>query len=100
MFGSHKALELLVDDVGLTPLEAITVATRNSADALGLLHELGTVETGKTASFLVLNTNPADNITNIRRIDDVYLKGHQVDRDMIRRTYLACGTATGSAGGE
>ena len=100
LFGSHKALELLVDDVGLTPIQAITVATRNSADALGLLHELGTVETGKTASFLVLNANPADNITNTRRIDDVYLKGHRVDRDMIRRTYLAGGTATGDAGGE
>ena len=76
------------------------MATRNSAEALGLLHQLGTVETGKTASFIVLNANPVDDITNTRRIDDVYLHGHRVDRDMIRRTYLAGGTATGSAGGE
>ena len=89
LFGAHKALELLVDDVGLTPVQAITVATRNSAEALGLLHQLGTVETGKTASFVVLNANPVDDITNTRRIDDVYLHGHRVDRDMIRRTYLA-----------
>lgn len=97
-FNAHKALELLVDDVGLTPIQAITVATRNSAHELGLEHQLGTVEKGKIASFLVLNANPADDITNTRRIDDVYLHGHRVDRDMIRRTYLAGGTVT--AGGE
>ena len=99
-FAAHKALELLVEDVGLTPLQAIVVATRNSADALGLLHDLGTVETGKTASFVVMNANPVDDITNTRRIDDVYLKGHRVDRDMIRRTYLAGATVAGSSGDE
>ena len=86
-FNGHKTLELLVNDVGLTPTQAIPIATRNSAEALGLNH-LGTVEPGKTASFIVLNANPLDEITNTRRIDDVYLYGHRVDREMIRRTYF------------
>ena len=73
--------------MGLTPTQAIPIATRNSAEALGLNH-LGTVEPGKTASFIVLNANPLDEITNTRRIDDVYLYGHRVDREMIRRTYF------------
>ena len=34
-----------------------------------------TVASGKTASFVVLNANPLDDITNTRRIDDVYLHG-------------------------
>lgn len=98
-FNGHKTLELLVKDVGLTPAQAIPIATRNSAEALGLNH-LGTVELGKTASFIILNANPLDDITNTRQIDDVYLYGHRVDREMIRRTYLteAVGSATG--GGE
>ena len=91
-FSPHLTLQLLVEDVGLTPAQAIPIATRNSAQALGL-NDLGTVELGKTASFMVLNANPLDDITNTRKIADVYLHGHRVDRAMIRRTYLPGGTA-------
>ena len=95
VFEGHKELELLVEDVGLTPAQAISIATRNAANALHLT-DLGTIESGKTASFVVLDANPLDNIVNTRKIADVYLRGHRVDREMIRRTYLA-GT---SGGGE
>ena len=47
---------------------------------------------------MVLNANPLDDITNTRKIDDVYLHGHRVDRAMIRRTYLPGGMA--ADGGE
>jgi imidazolonepropionase-like amidohydrolase len=86
-FSPHQTLQLLVEDVGLTPAQAIPIATRNSAEALRLT-DLGTVATGKTASFMVLDANPLDDIKNTRRIADVYLYGHRVDRDMIKRTYL------------
>ena len=85
--------------MGLTPAQAIPIATRNSAEALGLKH-LGTVESGKTASFVVLNANPLDDITNTRQIEDVYLHGHRVDREMIRRTYLPGVVGTSTGGGE
>ena len=98
-FSPHLTLQLLVEDVGLTPAQAIPIATRNSAQALGL-NDLGTVESGKIASFMVLNANPLDEITNTRRIDDVYLHGHRVDREMIRRTYLPGAMATAAGGGE
>ena len=86
-FRAHKTMELLVDDVGLTPLQVIEIATKNAAISMGL-DKLGTVETGKDASFIVLDANPLDDITNTRQIADVYLQGHRVDRDMIRNTYL------------
>ena len=91
-FRAHKTLQLLVDDVGLTPAQAIEIATKNAAMAMGLT-DLGTVESGKSASFIVLNANPLDDISNTRKIADVYLQGHKVDRAMIRRTYLPGGTA-------
>jgi imidazolonepropionase-like amidohydrolase len=97
-FAPHLDMRLMVRDLGLTPMQAITVATKNSAEALGL-NGLGTIGPGKDASFLVLNANPLDDIKNTAKIADVYIKGHKVDREMIKKTYLARITAprTGAA---
>ena len=64
---------------GMTPADVIVAATGTSADFLGL-SEMGTVEPGKSADFVVLNANPLDDITNTRLIDAVYLRGTEVDR--------------------
>jgi imidazolonepropionase-like amidohydrolase len=79
-FDYHVELELLVKDVGLTPAQAITMATQGGARALEIDRHLGTVESGKDASFLVLTANPLDDITNTRRIAQVYLRGRELDR--------------------
>lgn len=79
---SHMELENLVA-VGLTPAEAIVAATRNSAEILGL-DQLGSVASGKSADFIVLDANPLDNIANTRRIAKVYLRGTDVNRAALR----------------
>lgn len=68
---------------GMTPAQVIVAATRNSADLMRL-SDLGTIETGKSADFLVLDANPLDDITNTRRIAAVYLRGTAVDRAALR----------------
>jgi imidazolonepropionase-like amidohydrolase len=75
---AHAELENLVA-AGLTPMEVITIATRNTAEILRI-EELGTIAPGKSADFDVLDANPLDDITNSRKISRVYLRGHQVDR--------------------
>ncbi len=67
----------------MSPAEVITAATRNSAELLQLA-DLGTVEAGKIADFIVLDANPLEDITNVRRIRDVYLRGEKVDRATLR----------------
>ena len=52
-------------------------------DALGL-DRLGTLAPGKNADFIVLDTNPLDDIHNSRRINAVYLRGQMVDRAALR----------------
>ncbi len=77
--GTHIELELLVRRVGLTPMQALTIGTRNAAAILGL-DRLGTVAAGKSADFIVLDANPLDDIANTRRIARVYLRGTEIPR--------------------
>ncbi len=74
----HAEMEDMVR-AGMTPADVIVAATRNSADLLAL-DDVGTLEAGKSADFVVLEANPLDDITNTRRIVDVYLRGTAVDR--------------------
>lgn len=76
-FSMAVELEELVDH-GFTPLEALTVVTRNNARVLRLENELGTLEAGKLADFVVLGADPLQEISNVRRVEAVYKDGVQV----------------------
>jgi imidazolonepropionase-like amidohydrolase len=64
---------------GMSSAQVIVAATGNAAEFMRLA-DAGTVAPGKAASFIVLEANPLDDITNTRRIRDVYLRGDQIDR--------------------
>jgi imidazolonepropionase-like amidohydrolase len=64
---------------GMTPMQVIVAATRSSAEFLRM-PDVGTLEGGKSADFMVLDANPLDDIANTRRISAVYLRGVAVDR--------------------
>ena len=72
---------------GMTPADVIVAATGTSAEFLGL-SDMGTVATGKSADFVVLDANPLDDITNTRLIDAVYLRGVEVDRAGLRTAWV------------
>ena len=81
-FAAHRELEEMVR-AGMTPAQGIVAATSRPAEYMGL-QNLGTLAPGKQASFIVLDANPLDDITNTRRIAQVYLKGRLLDRAGMR----------------
>jgi imidazolonepropionase-like amidohydrolase len=70
----HRELELLVS-AGIPPLDVLRIATRNGAEALGILRDVGTIEAGKRADLVVLSADPLNSISNTRKIERVFLKG-------------------------
>jgi imidazolonepropionase-like amidohydrolase len=70
----HRELQLLAA-AGIPPLQVLRIATRNGAEALGVLGETGTVEAGKRADLVVLTADPLADLANTRRIARVYLRG-------------------------
>ena len=83
----HLEMEDMVAS-GMTPAQVIVSAARNAAELLKLT-DAGTIATGKSADFLVLDGNPLDDIKNTRRIADVYLRGSAVDRAGMRARWMA-----------
>ncbi len=82
----HAEMEDMVL-AGMTAADVIVAATRNSAELLAL-DDVGTLEAGKSADFVVLEANPLDDITNTRRIVDVYLRGTAVDRAALSAAWV------------
>ena len=74
----HRELELYVK-AGLTPLEAIQAATLTPARVMKLENEVGTIEAGKRADLIILDANPLDNISNIRKVRFVVTQGRLFD---------------------
>ena len=70
----HRELELYVK-AGLTPLEAIQAATLTPARVMKLENEVGTIEAGKRADIIILDANPLDSISNIRKVRFVVTQG-------------------------
>ena len=77
-WGPHEEMLDMVS-AGMTPMQVIVAATRNSAELLRLA-DAGTLQAGKSADFIVLDANPLDDITNTRRISAVVLRGAAVNR--------------------
>src|SRR5882762_10741792 len=79
----HHELELLVD-AGMTPLEAIRMATFNAAQILHAEQEWGSLQAGRQANVVIVAGNPAERISDTRKIETVILNGKILDRNSLR----------------
>jgi imidazolonepropionase-like amidohydrolase len=77
-FSEHLEMALMVE-AGLTPLQAISCATKNAASLLKIADQYGTIEIGKKADFIILSANPSNDINNTRKIESVWKNGEKLN---------------------
>jgi imidazolonepropionase-like amidohydrolase len=70
-----REIELMVQEGGLSPLEAIQAATQLGATLLGWEDRIGTIEKGKLADLVVLSEDPLSDIQNLRSVEMVFING-------------------------
>ncbi len=98
----HHELELLVHEKIFSPEQAIVSATRLPAEFLDRSEDLGTLEKGKIADLVILNSDPLQDIGNTQDIDAVFKDGQPVDLNyhryftspLPRPTWTAVGAPT------
>jgi len=73
-FSLDREIELYVK-AGFKPMEAIQAATLVPARAMGMEKDSGTVEAGKRADVILVDGNPLENISDIRKVDTVFAAG-------------------------
>ena len=64
----------MVDILGATPMDAITIGTMNAATLLGVEKEFGSVTVGKVADLVAVQGNPLQDISLLARVQFV-MKG-------------------------
>ena len=73
----HMELDLMAR-AGLSPAQILRSATRDAARCMGLAGQVGTLEPGAWADFVVLSGNPLDDVANFHRIESVWVAGNRV----------------------
>ena len=77
--GYFELMELeMMAKAGLTPKQVLASATRDAARCMKLDGELGTLEPTKWADFVVLDADPLADISNVKKINAVYVAGNAV----------------------
>ena len=67
--------EVMVNSMGISPMEAITCATKTSSECLGKENEIGTITPGKSADVLIINGDPSKKIEALHDVDTIVARG-------------------------
>ena len=78
--GYFEHMEMgLMAEAGLPPEQILRSATGAAADCLGR-DDIGTLEAGRRADFIILGANPLEDVANMRSIEGVWVGGDRVER--------------------
>ena len=72
--------EVMVNGMGITPMEAIVSATKTSSECLGLEKEIGTLEADKIADVVIVKGDPLKDIRALHNVDTIISKGNIIKK--------------------
>ena len=77
--GYFEHMEMtLMAEAGLSPEQILRSATGVAADCLDR-YDIGTLETGRRADFVLLRANPLEDVANVRSIEGGWVGGGRID---------------------
>jgi imidazolonepropionase-like amidohydrolase len=83
-YSLHQELKIM-NEIGIPAYEVLKMTTINAALAMNKEAEFGTVEVGKRADLLLLNSNPLDNIENLQNKNGLMVRGIWLSEDEIKK---------------
>ena len=84
-FGENSLeLEIFVNKIGFSPMEAIVAGTKIAAEALQMSDKIGTLEKDKFADLIVVNGDPSEDISCLRNVKNVLtvIKDGVIEKDI------------------
>ncbi len=84
--GLHWEMQAMAEG-GMRPREVLTAATVGSAETIGRLGELGSLEPGKFADLVVLSADPLKDVANTLAIEQVMKNGRIYHGDTLDETW-------------
>ena len=83
----HREMEIWVNESGISPLRTLQAATYDNARILKIDGRTGSIQPGLEGDLLVVEGNPAVNISDTRNIKHVFSNGKLVDRESLTRQW-------------
>jgi imidazolonepropionase-like amidohydrolase len=74
----HVVMVSAVKLLEMSPMDALVACTGRAARVLGMEEEIGILEPGRAADFVVLSGDPLDDIFNLTKISHVFVRGEEV----------------------
>lgn len=75
--------QVMVEEMGISPIEAIICSTKTSADCLGMEAEIGTLSESKSADVLIIDGDPSVDIKLLHSVDTIVSQGKIVKKEGI-----------------
>jgi imidazolonepropionase-like amidohydrolase len=66
----------MMQEAGIPAEDLIVMATKNGAESMRRLNDFGTIERGKLGNLIMMNEDPAEDISNMRSLTHVMIKGN------------------------